>query len=123
MWRYPINGQPSGNARHVKFGQEAGIHLSQLLGWPGSVSDDDPMLDALPATMRWNLIYDCLVARSPVGICVGRGIDRTVIVEPFSAYNAQPISDAGRRTVVEKPTVRPGGGERKAADADQTSEK
>ena len=107
MWRYPINSQPSGNARHVKFGQEAGIHLSQLIGWPGGVSDDDPKLDALPATMRWNLIYDCLIARSPLGIRVGRGIDHTVIVEPFSADNGQPISDAGRQTVIVSPTIQP----------------
>ncbi|MGA2067230.1 MAG: hypothetical protein ABSG86_19820 [Thermoguttaceae bacterium] len=107
VWRYPINSQPSGNARHVKFGQEAGIHLSQLLGWPGSVSDDDAKLDQMPPTMRWNLIYDCLVARSPIGIRVGRGIDHTVIVEPFSAYNDQPISDAGRQTVIVTPTVQP----------------
>jgi hypothetical protein len=107
VWRYPINSQPSGNARHVKFGQEAGIHLSQLLGWPGGVSDDDVKLDQMPPTMRWNLIYDCLVARSPIGIRVGRGIDHTVIVEPFSACNGQPISDAGRRTVIVTPTVQP----------------
>ena len=107
VWRYPINSQPSGNARHVKFGQEAGIHLSQLLGWPGSVSDDDAKLDQMPPTMRWNLIYDCLVARSPIGIRVGRGIDHTVIVEPFSACNDQPISDAGRQTVIVTPTVQP----------------
>ena len=105
VWRYPINSQPSGNARHVKFGQEAGIHLSQLLGWPGGVTDDDAKLDQMPPTMRWNLIYDCLVARSPIGIRVGRGIDHTVIVEPFSACNDQPISNAGRQTVVVTPTV------------------
>jgi len=91
----------------VKFGQEAGIHLSQLLGWPGSVSDDDAKLDALPATMRWNLIYDCLIARSPLGIRVGRGIEHTVIVDPFSAGNAQPLSDAGRQTVIANPTIQP----------------
>ena len=107
VWRYPINSQQAGNARHVKFGQEAGIHLSQLLGWPGSVSDDAAKLDALPATMRWNLIYDCLIARSPLGIRVGRGIDHTVIVDPFSAGNAQPISDAGRQTVIANPTIQP----------------
>jgi hypothetical protein len=107
VWRYPINSQPSGNARHVKFGQEAGIHLSQLIGWPGGVSDDDPKLDALPATMRWNLIFDCLIARSPLGIRVGRGIDHTVIVEPFSADNGQLISDAGRQTVIVTPTIQP----------------
>ena len=60
----------------------------------------------MPPTMRWNLIYDCLVARSPVGIRVGRGIDHTVIVEPFSAYD-RPISDAGRQTAVVTPTVQP----------------
>ena len=57
--------------------------------------------------MRWNLIYDCLVARSPIGIRVGRGIDHTVIVEPFSACNDHPISDAGRQTVIVAPTVQP----------------
>lgn len=108
VWRYPINNQSSGNARHVKFGQEAGIHLSQLLAWPGGTSDDDPKLDTLPATMRWNLIYDCLVARSPLGIRVGRGIERTVIVEPFSAFNVQPISDAGRQTAIINPTIQQG---------------
>jgi hypothetical protein len=107
VWRYPINSLASGNARHVKFGQEAGIHLSQLLGWPGSVSDDDPKLDTMTPTMRWNLIYDCLVARSPIGIRVGRGIDHTVIVEPLSAGNVQPISDAGRQTAIINPTVQP----------------
>jgi len=105
VWRYPVNNQLAGNARHVKFGQEAGIHLSQFLGWVGSVSDDDAKLDSLPPTMRWNLIYDCLVARSPIGIRVGRGIDHTVIVEPFSAGNQQAISDAGRQTLVVTPTV------------------
>ena len=110
VWRYPINNQPAGNARHVKFGHEAGIHLSQLVGWPGSVSDEDPKLDEIPPTMRWTLIYDCLVARSPVGIRVGRGIDHTVIVEPFSAGNGQPISDVGRKTVVVNPTIQPNRG-------------
>jgi len=105
VWRWPYNTLPSGNARHVKFGDEAGIHLSQVIGWPGNFSDDDAKLDAMPATMRWNLIYDCLVARSPVGIRVGRGIEHTVIVEPFSALNGKPISDSGRQTIVANPTV------------------
>ena len=61
----------------------------------------------MPPTMRWNLIYDCLIARSPIGIRVGRGIDHRVIVEPFSACNGQPISDAGRQTVIATPTVQP----------------
>ena len=107
VWRYPINSQASGNARHVKFGQEAGIHLSQLLGWPGSNSDDDARLDPMPPTMRWNLIFDCLVARSPIGIRVGRGIEHTIIIEPFSAYNERAISDAGKQTVIVTPTIQP----------------
>ena len=50
VWRYPFNNLPPGNARHVTFGDEAGIHLSQLRAWPGSVSDDDPEFDKLA---RW----------------------------------------------------------------------
>jgi len=108
VWRWAYNTMPSGNARHVKFGDEAGIHLSQVIGWPGNFSDDDARLDAMPSTMRWNLVYDCLVARSPVGIRVGRGIERTVIVEPLSALNGKPISDSGRQTTVVNPAVQGG---------------
>jgi hypothetical protein len=106
-WRYSRGDDVGpGSARFPTFGHEAGIHLSEGIGWWGRVNDDDERLDEMPPATRWNLIYDCLVARSPVGVRVGRGIENTMIVNPYSALNDTPVSDSGRGTLVHNPTVK-----------------
>ncbi|MHB0958324.1 MAG: hypothetical protein ACYC0X_17795 [Pirellulaceae bacterium] len=89
------------NARHVPFGAEAGIHQSAFLDWPGNHHDDDERLDKLVPAGRWNLVWESLVARSPIGVRISRGYEDTAVIGLSSQINGQAISDSARRTLVE----------------------
>ncbi len=100
VWRFGHDNNPPGNARHVTFGHEAGIHLSAFFDWPGNHTDEDPKLDASVTPVRWTLVYDSLVARSPIGVRIGRAVTSTVVVDAVSAFNQRSVSDSGRNSVV-----------------------
>jgi hypothetical protein len=100
VWRWPYNEMPPGNARHLTFGAEAGIHLSAFFDWPGNHQDEDGKLETLPPAGRWNLVWDSLVARSPLGLRVSRGFERTTVVGLSSAFNEKSVSDSGRHTLL-----------------------
>jgi hypothetical protein len=101
VWRWGYNDLPPGNARHLAFGSEAGIHLSAFAGWPGNHNDEDAKLDALPAAGRWNLVWDSLVARSPLALRVSKGFEKTAVLDLDSQLNDRAIFDSGRQTFFE----------------------
>ena len=53
------------------------------------------------------LVWDSLAARSPLGLRVSKGFERTAVAGLFSAFNEQAISNSGRGTFVEGATEPP----------------
>ncbi|MBM4045450.1 MAG: hypothetical protein FJ279_10065 [Planctomycetes bacterium] len=85
----PINPLP---------GAEAAIAVWDTLQWAGY--PEEPELDNLPASTRWNLLAENLIVRCPVGILVGKAADRTILASNSFHECGTPVKDLGRNTVV-----------------------
>ena len=65
--------------------------------WGGPPTD--PVLDTFPISTRWNLLAENQIVRCPVGIEVGKGIDRTVLRDNTFYETPTPVLDLGKNTL------------------------
>ena len=81
-------------------GREPGIGIFDMLGHPemGTV-ETDPAFDALPPSTRWNLIYGNQIARCPIGIEIGKAVEKTIITGNLFLQTELMINDMGRDTI------------------------
>jgi len=78
-------------------GTEPAIAVWDCVQWGGSA--DQPELERLVPSTRWNLLAENLICRCPVGILVGKAVDRTVLAHNVMLECPTPIRDLGHATV------------------------
>ena len=79
-------------------GTEAGIVFFDEPPYWGGVPTD-PLLDAYPASTRWNLVADNQIVRCPVGIELGKAVDHTILYNNTFYETPLPIQDLARNTL------------------------
>ncbi|MDP2990733.1 MAG: hypothetical protein Q8O57_09245, partial [Kiritimatiellota bacterium] len=78
-------------------GTEAAISISESLQWASY--PDEPKLDDYPPSTRWNLLAENMITRCPVGVLIGKAVDKTIL-DGNSFYECgEPVKDLGRNTV------------------------
>jgi hypothetical protein len=65
--------------------------------WGGPPTD--PVLETFPVSTRWNLLAENQIVRCPVGIEVGKGVDRTVLRDNTFYETPTPVLDLGKNTL------------------------
>jgi len=80
-------------------GEEPGLGIYDSTYHPSRTDPDNPALDKLPMTTRWNLFADNLFMQCPVGIRIGRRVANTVLWNNTYYDCAIPVRDAGTDTV------------------------
>ncbi|MDP2991496.1 MAG: hypothetical protein Q8O57_13130, partial [Kiritimatiellota bacterium] len=84
----------------------AGISLFTGMGWPGV--PDRTELAQLPKTaLSWNLVYDNLLAKCPVGISVSPASTKNFIIGNTFLACAKPVLDLGEGNYVTNSLVVP----------------
>jgi len=78
-------------------GTEPAIALWDSAGWGASAEDDK--LDGLPASSRWNLLAENLITECPVGVLVGKAVQRSVLAGNVFLECPVPIRNLGRDTI------------------------
>ena len=78
-------------------GTEAAIAVWDTLRWAGG--PDDPGLDKLPASTRWNLLAENHIVRCPVGIQIGKAVEKTILMSNSFYECPTPVRDLGRGTI------------------------
>ena len=79
-------------------GVEPGLGLYDSLAHPNYCNPDDPRLDKLPVSTRWNLFADNLFMQCPVGIRIGRRVARTILSDNTYYDCTVPVRDGGTDT-------------------------
>ncbi|MDP2990571.1 MAG: glycosyl hydrolase family 28-related protein [Kiritimatiellota bacterium] len=78
-------------------GNEAALAVWDTLQWANY--PEDPGLDKLPASSRWNLLLENQVVRCPTGVLIGKAVERTVVAGNAFYETPRPILDLGRDTI------------------------
>ena len=76
-------------------GEEPGLGLYDSTYHPSRTNPDDPKLDTLPVSTRWNLLADNLFMQCPVGIRIGRRVAHTVLWDNTYYDCTMPVRDSG----------------------------
>ncbi|MDP2990857.1 MAG: hypothetical protein Q8O57_09880, partial [Kiritimatiellota bacterium] len=79
-------------------GREAAMAVWDSLCWGGYPTED--ALEKLPPSTRWNLFADNMIIKCPVGIMIGKAVERTIISKNVYLDCAEPVLDLGRDTVI-----------------------
>jgi hypothetical protein len=75
--------------------------------WAGVPTD--PVLDTYASSSRWNLLTENQIVRCPVGILLGKAVDRTILSGNTFYETPTPITDLARNTMNRNSFVSEGG--------------
>jgi hypothetical protein len=76
---------------------------------PGPGGPTDPKLDTYPPSTRWTLVLENQISRCPVGIFLGRAVDRTILWNNSFFETPTPVQDLARNTFQARSFVAYGG--------------
>ena len=78
-------------------GTESGITImDEPPFWGGT--PNDPALDALPVSTKWNLVADNQIVRCPIGIELGKAVDHTILYNNTFYETPTPVLDLAKGT-------------------------
>lgn len=85
----------------------AGIALSTFMAWPSVADQPADKVQALPKEgMTWNLLYDNLLSKCPVGISLTPASSRNFVIDNTFLECGLPVEDKGEDNHVSGSLVR-----------------
>jgi hypothetical protein len=88
-----------GNPLSPMPGEEAGVGICDGTAHPSTNDPDNPVLDSVPVSTRWNLVANSMFQQCPVGIHIGRRVANTVLSDNTFSDCRVPVRDGGLNTI------------------------